>query len=412
MLAAIATLATVLGCSAAPQPQAPSKSKVTKSIDDGLAWLARHQSADGSWGIASLQMLCPEDTPCFNPKDELVAHFDEGLTALALLCFLREGMGPESKERWRDPRSKMDLVAGPIVRRGLDWLKRAQQADGAVARSRPFMYNHAIAALALAEACRASKDPAWRECAQRAVEYLQKAQKPNPAGEGAWGWRYASRTDIESRRAELGEEDYAKEMREADTSVTGWAMLALHAAKDAKLEVSAASLMGAVQFFESATLQDGRVGYQDSSQAGLPLGGAFDDYDYHFGTMSALGVHILLAAGQSREHNFFDLAAGVLMRDLPRVTASRKSLDYYYWFHGLLALNDLQMNAKGKLARDKAYDPWYAAALDSLSLTQNSFENRCSIGGWIEQDRWSHTGGPVYSTAMAVLALQLCRVRM
>ena len=47
------------------------------------------------------------------------------------------------------------------------------------------------------------------------------------------------------------------------------------------------------------------------------------------------------------------------------------------------------------------------ALLETLTALQDRTKDACSLGGWVVPDRWNlYAGGPVYSTAMAVLALE------
>jgi hypothetical protein len=38
---------------------------------------------------------------------------------------------------------------------------------------------------------------------------------------------------------------------------------------------------------------------------------------------------------------------------------------------------------------------------------QDHADRACSNGGWITPDRWSYAGGPLYSTAINVLTLEV-----
>ncbi|MFM7280698.1 MAG: hypothetical protein ACKO32_02860, partial [Planctomycetia bacterium] len=57
-----------------------------KAVLEGLRWLLRHQNPDGSWGINTLKNCCDADKPCYDPKEAYNDHYNEGLTAMALLC--------------------------------------------------------------------------------------------------------------------------------------------------------------------------------------------------------------------------------------------------------------------------------------------------------------------------------------
>ncbi|MBI5432534.1 MAG: hypothetical protein HZA52_06870 [Planctomycetes bacterium] len=394
------------------QTKPPLSSRAEKAIDAGCFWLLRHQGADGSWSALSLKETCDGAVGCDLGKDEKRDIYGEGLTALAALVLLREGVKPGSTKKLVDPLDRTTYVDGEALTKALAWLAKTQAEDGSFGRSRPFLYNHSLATLVFAEAARITKDPGYADAAQKGLAYLEGAQKPNPNGEGLWGWRYASRQDIEARKATLTSAKYAEELKDADTSVTGWASLALHAGRDAGLVVHDENIAGAARFLDAMTRLDGKVGYVDAEQAGMKVLGERDSYDYHPGTLSALGIHVHLLAGTDRKHVFFQRASDELFADLPRVDGSKKSVDYYYWYQGTLALDDLQHTAKGKFAKNKAYRPWYTATAESLLELASAEEKSCSRGGWIVHDRWCYTGGPTYATTFALLTLQLCRAAL
>lgn len=109
-----------------------------------------------------------------------------------VLAFVRSGFDGEMQGR------------RPAEKRALRWLIAQQRDDGCVGeRGNKYMYNHALATLALAEA---SDRPIVRDAAQRAVDFLVAAQNPGK------GWRYSARSG------------------DNDSFVTGWCVLALHAA--------------------------------------------------------------------------------------------------------------------------------------------------------------------------------------
>src|SRR6185369_16735226 len=96
---------------------------------------------------------------------------------------------------------------GEVVLKGLRWLTEVQDEEGSFSKQEgEFMYDHAIATLAMAEAAWLSS-PFYRGPAQRGIDFLVKAQNPGRA------WRYSVRPG------------------DNDTSVTGWAVMALKSAE-------------------------------------------------------------------------------------------------------------------------------------------------------------------------------------
>jgi hypothetical protein len=68
-----------------------------------MRWLVRHQNENGSWSATTLKDRCSPEAPCFDPKEDYHALYDEGVTSLALLCFLGAGHSHESKLSIFDP---------------------------------------------------------------------------------------------------------------------------------------------------------------------------------------------------------------------------------------------------------------------------------------------------------------------
>jgi hypothetical protein len=193
-----------------------------------LRWLARHQNADGGWSANGFSSRCP-GVPCFGSGQP---YFDEAVTSLALLCFMAAGYSSLSKDTFVDPAAPgRSLHFGETVKKGLKWLMSRQDPDGCIGVEGPkFLYNHAIATLAFCEAYGMTASSPLKEPSQKAVDFLVAARNP-----GA-GWRYGVRDG------------------ETDTSVTGWALMALKSAELAELNVPVTAvneplawLVGAVQ---------------------------------------------------------------------------------------------------------------------------------------------------------------------
>lgn len=398
-------LALALSLVLAPAASAPVQKKRSakpdpdKAVEAGLAWLARHQNPDGSWGGKASAKRCPDGSPCAGPEFTATDRYDEGLTGLAVLAFLRDGATPSAGRELEDPIARTKHATADVVARGLGWLAKVQAKDGAYAKQRPFLYNHAIALLAMSEAATVSGEPRWKDSAALGAKYLQAAQYAAPDGDGVWGWRYAARGDLGASPAE------------ADSSVTGWAVAALIAARAAGVEVDARSLEGALDYFDSVCLTNGLVGYTSADQAGMKVSGDHDQFDYHAGTMSALGVLGRVDAGFDVANPFVAAAADRIVKDLPAVSGDGLSVDYYYWYHGTLALNRLDDVVTKKPAKKAARrsEPWNVALHAAACESQDKSEGLCSHGGWVAPDRWGNIAGPAYSTAITVMALEAAR---
>ncbi|HEX5010276.1 MAG TPA: prenyltransferase/squalene oxidase repeat-containing protein [Planctomycetota bacterium] len=362
------------------------------AVLDGLCWLARHQNQDGSWSAGSLAEHCTLGHACVSEQSDFSPQYDAGLTGLALLAFLGHGLDQNSRAGLIDQAMGKRHDAGDVVGRGLRWLMSEQGPDGAFGNYAGSLYNEAIGALAFSEAYCLSRNAELKECAERSVRYLVAAQKSNPTGSGRWGWRYTPGGDSV-----------------ADTSVTGWAVMALKSAQLAGLPVPAEAWEGALSFTQWVTGADGLVGYLDPSGAGSKVTGRGDNFDYHVGTMSALGMLVRTFATHDVLDPFLEQGARRLVQDLPAAGEDGLGVDYYYWYYGTLALNQFDGPDSPRADRGRYWKPWNEAMMAALLALQDHETARdvCSRGGWLTPDRWSHSGGPIYSTALNVLTLEV-----
>ena len=377
-----------------------------KAVLDGLRWLVRHQNEDGSWSPTTLNERCPCDDPMYNPKQAYTKNFDEGLTGMALLCFLGAGFSHESKQDIVDTVQAKRHKIGDVIKRGLQWLTKKQSQDGSFSTGRPFMYNEALACMAVTEAYGLTQNRFWKEPAQRSIKFIQGAQRPNPSGQGLWGWRYASRQEIEQfSRGGSVDESLKKELFDSDTSVTGWCVMALKSGVLSGLEVSKENLDGGVAFAKWVTADNGMVGYIDPKGAGATVTGPGDHYQYHPAVMSSLGMCIRIFSEHNPDDPFLDLAAKQVVKDLPTISKDKLSIDYYYWYCGSLALS--QLEGPGAQKKGSKYSgPWKKALTDALLGLQDQAAGKCTHGGWMVPDRWTYDGGPIYTTAINVLTLE------
>ncbi len=186
-----------------------------RAVRAGLSWLARQQTSEGKW---ELHQGYPD--AAFK-----VIRTDTGATALALLAFQGAGHTAYHGEH------------APVVKKGLKWLVDIQDPDtGDLHDQRqeegrqPAFYAHAMATMALCEALALTQDDALRVPAEKAVKYLIDAQHPETGG---WKYRPISK------------------MMVGDLSVTGWALMALHTARMAGIEVAASDFERASAFLDS-----------------------------------------------------------------------------------------------------------------------------------------------------------------
>jgi Squalene-hopene cyclase C-terminal domain/Prenyltransferase and squalene oxidase repeat len=349
-----------------------------KAVSDGLNWLARHQATDGSWSSRCLgshgETRCEKGNACTGPGQP----YAMAQTGLALLAFQGGGHYHFNQTQYSD-----------AVRRGLDWLVQNQQPDGGLygagqnlslqrmfgrarnqqpdgglfrraASSGYFMYEHGIATFALAEACAisiASRQPVdqrYLDAATKAVQFIERQQHTDG------GWRYTSSPSEHS-----------------DTSVSGWQVLALKTAKNAEIPVEKECVAKIERFFASCEMgHDGRTGYLGQSQM----------------TDATTGVGMLV-------HQFLlNSPKSPLVTQAARYLARRGpgQNDYYLWYNCTLAMFQ---------AGGDEWKRWNAEVRDTLTGLQE--HQGCARGSWPPNDPRGHTGGRIYSTALAVLTLEV-----
>ncbi|MCE9583342.1 MAG: hypothetical protein K8T20_12725, partial [Planctomycetes bacterium] len=160
---------------------------ITRETEDavkrGLWWLGRHQNANGSWSAENFNSLC-QGGKCNGTGYN---DYDAGETGLALLAYLGAGYTHLSREKYIDPISKKTMVYGDAVKGAVKWLMANQDAEGCFGgrHGSKYMYNHAIAALAMAEAFGLTGSSLFHDSAQHGIDFLTQAQNPYKA------WRYS-----------------------------------------------------------------------------------------------------------------------------------------------------------------------------------------------------------------------------
>ncbi len=342
----------------------------------GLIWLRNHQSADGKWDGDGFQAQCKKNTCSGVAK---LGWVDPGLTGLATLAFLGAG------HTHRFGRFK------ETVKKAIRYLMKVQSADGLVGGKRGhYMYNHSICALALAEAYGMTKSPLVKGAAQKAIDWLIKAQNPG------MGWRYLEKDG------------------DNDISVTGWCVMALKSAKAAELRVagSAESFKSAETFVESITDDSYYItGYRKRPPRGWqgPTSSRFvaDDLGVNTAnshaanhTPTALATMCRVFFGRSKNDPKLRGGANVLASMLPVWDAGGggklNHVDFYYWYYATLAM--FQMG--GDFWRQ-----WNKSM--KVALVDHQRTGGDENGSWDPIDAWGFAGGRVYATAINVLSLEI-----
>ncbi len=341
------------------------------AVTAALKWLARHQNADGSWG-ASFPDRCASARCTGTGQRE----FDPGVTGLSLLAFLGAGYTQLSKPE-QDPVIPGEVLDfGPVVRKGLQWLMAHQDPEGCLGERGPkHMYNHAIAALALCEDYGMTGAQVVKDPAQRSIDFLVASQNPGR------GWRYSARCN------------------DNDTSVTGWAVMALKSAELSELVFPRTAYDGAMAWLNEVTETNGyyAVGY---NQKGTGL--VYDEHNREFAYTPAMqAVAVMSRIFVNKKKN--DPALGSVHAIVGQVPEWKpRRVDFYYWYYASLALFQYD-GPKGPL-----WSKWNEPMKNALVPHQKTGKDACGNGSWDPaEDRWGHEGGRVYATAINALTLEV-----
>jgi len=359
---AIAPAPVVVGPTSDQPDQGPIDGDAVEfALERSLQWLMRHQGEDGRW-----------DSDGFPGagKDGMLRGMgmhDVGVTGMAVLAFLEAGHSPTAKGPYQG-----------ALKAGLKWLESQQDAEGGLSpRGDPsFVYNHGIAAEALARTCAVTTSDEWKNSAQLAINFILKAQNPYR------GWRYGVRPG------------------DNDSSVTSWMLAALAAGKEAGLDVPRNNIQWAVEFLDELTDKDtGRTGYTRTGERPVRTEDRLDRFPGDASeALTAMGMWCRLThVPDSRNHVATRLGRALLGKTLP-TWAPDGSIDMIYWFWGTRTL---------KLLGGDAYEAWRRSLARALIAHQRT--EGAHAGGFRPAGAWGSDGGAVYSTAIMARALTMLR---
>ncbi|MEL7335612.1 MAG: prenyltransferase/squalene oxidase repeat-containing protein, partial [Planctomycetota bacterium] len=200
----------------APIPAGLIGPETEEAIERGLQYLAGRQNQDGSWSLQG-------------HGEPVILRSDTAATGLCLLSF--QGAGYTHKQH----------QYANVVAKGIQWMVDNQREDGflyvsenKLSDANVGLYSHGIAALALCEAYGMTQDPELMDPAQRALDFIEKSQHPKRGG-----WRYTPGIS-------------------ADTSVSGWMMMACKSGDLAGLRVSERTYDGMKLWLSKAQQSAGR----------------------------------------------------------------------------------------------------------------------------------------------------------
>ena len=315
------------------------------AVGRGLAWLAKHQNADGHWSLQEFY----NQVPGKNYPDRGQKRSDTAATGFALLPFLGDGQTHQKGQYQAN------------VRKGIQWLVSHQKDDGDLnvnPDGNTFMYAHAIATIALCEAYGMSRDPALREPAQKAVDFICWAQDKK-----AGGWRYQPHDA-------------------PDTSVVGWQVMALKSAQMAGLAVPQETLDLVPRWLDKVAGKGNEFG-QYRYQPGRGCSAAM--------TAEALLCLQYLGAAQG-DRRVVSGVTFLLDKHLPQPGKDSS----YYWYYATQVMYHIQ----------GPYWPRWVEAMEQTLLETQHTEGHLS-GTWDSEDSYDKTGGRIYATCLRLLMLEV-----
>lgn len=252
-----------------------------RAVGLGLAWLAKQQKSDGGWTYDQ-------------------GHVAEraAATGMALLPFLAAGVTHKKNKEYEQKNYDQ------VVQKGLGFLMKLCSPSGASAgKMSGDVYAQAIATIPLCEAYGMTKDPTLKPYAQAAINYIQRTQGPN----GSWGYGNSGN---------------------GDTSIVGWQVQALKAAKLSKdLVVDDRVIQRANKFLDLAAAGSRKSMYGYNDNAGAAPGTA----------LTAVGLLCRYYVSEwGPVHPGMIDGVGGLMKNGPKYPANGKPTSvsnmYYYYY--------------------------------------------------------------------------------
>jgi hypothetical protein len=312
----------------------------TKETEDavqlGLQWLAKNQRGDGGWALKG-QFADPANT-----ENRTAA------TAMALNAFLGAGY------------THLDGDYKDLISRGLHFLLKRQSENGFFCAAEPpaqQAYGQAIATLTILESYGMTNEYDLLEPAKRAVQYAEWSQSD------LGGWRYQPRQD-------------------ADTSVTGWFVMALETAKRIGLEVDESRLESVDRYLDSVSHRsDSAYSYNAMTPPDL--------------TMTAEGILCRMLLGWPRTHPALARAVEELVANIPHQQDPLQSV--YYWYYATQVLHHYGGNA---------WQKWNEGMKKALPASQE--KQGKEKGSWSPaRDAYGAAGGRLYTTCLSIYCLEV-----
>ena len=263
--------------------------RLDESVERGLAFLASRQiSPTEARGLGK-----PYLTGSF--KDSTVPG-NTGITSLAVMAFLAKGHTPGSGPY------------GERINQGIDYVLSQQLDNGLLiskdrkGRTTGMMYSHSIATLLLCEVSGMVDIDRQNKIDQvlpRALLVLLQSQKVPKPDQHLGGWRYAPGTTV------------------SDLSLTGWAIMALRAAKLNGAAIPDEHVTMAISYILKCRAADGSFTYMPGTGRG---------------TASMTGVAVLcLELCGEHGHESIAPAGEFILKEPPRIARNGKPDRFRYY---------------------------------------------------------------------------------
>ena len=329
-----------------------------QAIEAGLEFLSKHQSESGAWRLQD-----------FDTK--VLIRSDTAATALSLLSF--QGAGYTHQQ----------YQYANTVGKALDFLVRNQQSNGDLYKredpasdQNAWLYSHAIASLALCEAYGMTQDPALREPAQKAIDFMVASQDKQ---RGGWRYRPGNGTD---------------------TSVSGWFMMAFKSGQLAGLDVPKPTFDRIETYLDQSQVsKTARHLYRYNPFAA-------DTPEQRHGreptpVMTSAGLLMRLYFGWQRGQAEMTAGADYLLEHPPAPGTKDATLrDTYYWYYSTQVLFHMG---------GERWKKWNNTLYPMLIQTQVT--DGPQAGSWDPYqptaDLWAKYGGRLYVTTLNLLSLEV-----
>lgn len=358
------------------------------AVEAALRWFKRHQSPNGMWDVDGYQDNCTDNPKCEPGQAHSDVEGDVACTGYALLCFLGAGYDHMTPNKYRT-----------TVKNGINYLKdTAIQTDQGICwYDKSFRYGNPVATMAVVEAYAMTQDPGLRKVAQGAVDFVVNNQNPDATDPSGYklGWNY---TPSPERH---------------DSSVSGWAIMALKSAVAGGLEVGDA-MVGGKKYVElawkAANPEWSTLGSGDQSKfpyTWSPTGFKGNEGKKaemtRWGAASGLDrqpIGALCAVFQGRKAGdvmLETLSNAIMAKYLPE---SFDTTNQYYMYYSTLAI--FQVGGQH-------WKTWNDQVRDMLVEAQRPAGDGCYDGSWDWENAkfHGHDTGRLLSTAYCCLCLEV-----